>query len=218
MSMDNVHHLEGALLKSGVFRVYLYNIFTKPLPTAEVRGSSAYIQVGDSEDAPKLFLAPGKVGNVLETSLGKNLKLPVTITLYLRFQGAKPNARPEVFTFPFSQYVEENAPAEPPIPLDTRLLIFFIYFCTFLGGAVCLLIVKDRMATQTERRLAADGNPQGTIAPRRSFKLSEIVLLWRLHRKCFPRSALRVSFVALCVLTLSWLVFGLSILGRIDLQ
>src|ERR1035441_7220138 len=76
MALDNEHHLEGVLLKSGVFKVYLYDVFTKPLSTAEVRGASANVQVGDSESAPRIRLLVGKDGRTLKAAMGKALKLP----------------------------------------------------------------------------------------------------------------------------------------------
>ncbi len=218
MALDNEHHLEGALLKSGVFRVYLYDVFTKPLSTAEVRGASGFIQVGDSDDAPKISLRMGKNGHTLETSLGKDLKLPVTINLFLHFRGSNPNDRPEVFTFPFRHYIEEDTRTQQPVSTDTRLLIFFIYFCIFLGGGVGILIVRDRMVMQTDRRFTEDKNIRGALPSKNSFKFRETVQLWRVHRKFFPHSALRLSYMALWVLTLSWLFFGLSLLRHINLQ
>jgi Heavy metal binding domain len=37
MAADNWHHLEGTYLPTGVFRLHLYDDFTKPLPLADVR-------------------------------------------------------------------------------------------------------------------------------------------------------------------------------------
>ena len=109
MALDNNHHLEGVLLQSGVFKVYLYDAFTKPLSAAKVKQASGNVQVGESDRAPRVPLVVGKEGQTLEAALGKDLKLPVTITLTLRFQESKPNVRPEVFTFPFSHYIAADA-------------------------------------------------------------------------------------------------------------
>ena len=110
MALDNQHHLEGVLLKSGVFKVYLYDAFTKPLSIAEVGRTSGSVQIGQSENAPRIPLVVGKDGRTLEAAI-KDLKLPVTITLSLSFQKSAPQARPEVFTFPFSHYI---APEDHP--------------------------------------------------------------------------------------------------------
>src|SRR5581483_11196421 len=57
MAMDNKHHLEGVLETSGIFRVYLYDAYTHPLPPAKVKQASGTVQVGDAVDAPKIPLA-----------------------------------------------------------------------------------------------------------------------------------------------------------------
>jgi len=109
MALDNYHHLEGVLLPSGVFKVYLYDAYTKPLSADKVLQASGNVQVGESESAPRVHLVAGKDGHTLEAPLGEDLKLPVTITLTLRFQESGPNVRPEVFTFPFSHYIVADA-------------------------------------------------------------------------------------------------------------
>jgi len=108
MALDNQHHLEGVLLKPGIFKVYLYDAFTKPLSAADVQQASGSVQVGDSESAPSIPLAMGKDGRTLEAAI-KELKLPVTITLWLRFRNSKLEVKPEVFTFPFSHYIAPDA-------------------------------------------------------------------------------------------------------------
>ena len=105
MALDNYHHLEGVLLPSGVFKVYLYDAFTKPLSVAKVQQARGNVQVGESDSAPRLPLMVGEDGHNLEVAMGKDLKLPVTITLTLRFQESGPKLTPEVFTFPFSHYI-----------------------------------------------------------------------------------------------------------------
>jgi hypothetical protein len=212
MALDNEHHLEGVLLKSGVFKVYLYDAFTKPLPTSEVHQASGNVQMGESESAPRIPLFVGKDGHTLEAAMSKNLKLPVTITLSLHFQKPGPNVRPEVFTFPFSHYIAPEASTKPSVPMDARLLILFIYFCIFLGGGIGILNVRDRMAMQADLRLPEDGKIRGSSGSKSGFKRCKTFRLWRLHRQFFPHSSLRFSYVALWVFTLSWLFFGLNLL------
>ena len=214
MSLDNEHHLEGVLLKSGVFKVYLYDAFTRPLSPGEVRGASADVQVGESESAPRIPLIAGKDGHALEAVISQNLKLPVTINLSLRFQGSGPNIRAEVFTFPFSHYIAADTRPQQPVSTDARLLILFIYFCIFLGGGMGILIVRDRLVAQADRRLPDDGKIRGTMWSKSTLKRGAIFRLWRVHRQFFPHSSLRYSYAALWVLTLSWLFFGLNLLQR----
>ena len=212
MALDNEHHLEGVLLKSGVFKVYLYDAFTRPLSAAEVQQATGNVQVGESESAPRIPLRVGKDGHTLEAAISKNLQLPVTINLSLRFQESAQNVRPEVFTFPFSHYIAADAHPRPTVPIEDRLLIFFIYFCIFFSGGIGILIVRDRMVMQADRRLPGDGKIRRTVWSRGGIKGGEIFRLWRVHRQLFPKSSLRFSYVALWVLTLSWLFFGLNLL------
>jgi hypothetical protein len=109
MSLDNVHHLEGVLLPPGTFRVYLYDEYAKPLKLDQVKLASGTIQIGDSEDAPKIALGPGKKKESMEASIGADPKFPVAITLLLRLPGMAPDAKPELFNFTFAKFTDENA-------------------------------------------------------------------------------------------------------------
>ena len=110
MALDNVHHLEGVLLPPGTFRVYLYDDHTKPLKAEETRKASGTVQIGDADDAPKIDLAPGKIKEALEASLGEGVKFPVTLTLLLHLPGMEPDAKPELFNFTFTQFTDERGP------------------------------------------------------------------------------------------------------------
>ncbi len=108
MAMDNKHHLEGTLLPSGIFRVYLYDAYARPLSQNKVKQASGSVQLGDSPDAPKIPLTVSKDGRTLEVALGKDVKFPFTLTLLLHFPDTPPNAKPELFTFPFSHYINPS--------------------------------------------------------------------------------------------------------------
>lgn len=110
MALDYKHHLEGVLLPPGIFRVYLYDELTKPLTAEQAKQASGAIQIGESDDAPKTALAPGKSEETLETALGANLKFPVAVTQWLHLPGMSANAKPEIFNFTFSRFTDENGP------------------------------------------------------------------------------------------------------------
>ena len=67
MALDNKHHLEGVLLESNVFKVYLYDAYTTPLSPDKVQQASGNVQVGESDSAPKIPLVVGKNGLTLQT-------------------------------------------------------------------------------------------------------------------------------------------------------
>lgn len=109
MSIDYKHHLEGVLLPSGTFRLYLYDAHTKPLIAEETRKTSGTVQIGDSEKAPKINLVPGTKVETLEANLGKSLKFPVALTVLLRLPGISADSRPELFNFTFTKFTDEHA-------------------------------------------------------------------------------------------------------------
>ena len=109
MAMNNHHHLEGVLESPGTFRVYVYDAFTRPLPPDQVRQISGTVVVGDSENAPEVPLSLSSDGETLQSDLGDKAIPPVTLTLLVRFPGMTMEQRPELFTFPFSEYSKVNA-------------------------------------------------------------------------------------------------------------
>jgi len=109
MAMDNKHHLEGTLVAPGIFRVYLYDSYTKPLPPSKMKQAKGSVQVGDAPDAPKLPLQLSKDGKTMEINLGSDLKLPITVTLYMHFPDTPADARAELFTFPLSHFISPHA-------------------------------------------------------------------------------------------------------------
>jgi hypothetical protein len=108
MSMDNKHHLEGTFVAPGIFRLYLYDVQTKPLNDEEMKRVRGTIQVGESDAAPKIPLAPGIRKETLEANLGDRVRFPVTITLQLRLPGMASNAKPELFNFKFIKFTDER--------------------------------------------------------------------------------------------------------------
>ena len=111
MAMDNRHHVEGVLLPSGIFRVYLYDSHTQPLPAARMKQASGTVRIGDADNAPEVPLKLSTDGRTLEADVMKTAKLPMTLTLLLRLPGMASGAKPELFTFPFSHFVGGSAAA-----------------------------------------------------------------------------------------------------------
>ena len=81
VEVDRTDPLEGILVPPGTFLVYLYDDHTKHLKVEETRQASGTVQIGESDDAPKIDLSPGKKKETLEASLGNGVKFPVTLTL-----------------------------------------------------------------------------------------------------------------------------------------
>jgi hypothetical protein len=102
MAPDNWHHLEGAYVAPGVFRLYLYDDFTKPLTLAQVRAATARIIVG--KDGREVALV--RNGRFYEAKIGR-LAFPLEVQARVKFQASAPEHR---FDFVFDQF-SKDAPA-----------------------------------------------------------------------------------------------------------
>jgi len=110
MASDNWHHLEGTYPRAGVFRLFVYDDFTRPLP---LRGISArIISTADGSDATpsarapdaSIALTPAANGRYLEARVP--LKLPAPIAAAVRFS---PSGTEHRFDFSFQAYTREPA-------------------------------------------------------------------------------------------------------------
>lgn len=116
MGLDNRHHLEGTLDPPGVFRVYVYDAYTKPVSAEELGEVQAKVIWGEQDGAPEIELKPNAEGTVLEAEAPDPIHFPLTLTLLCRFPGEAPTSRPELFTFPFSHYSHiDTTPHEHPV-------------------------------------------------------------------------------------------------------
>jgi hypothetical protein len=135
MAPDNWHHLEGTYPRAGIFRLYLYDDFTKPLPRGQMRKTSARLVLQETFDpatrtAKEITTTPlvsSANGRYLEARIPK-VPLPAQMTAKIRFQ---PAAREHRFDFTFPEYSKEPvaprmtnnvsapAPAPPPDNLVT---------------------------------------------------------------------------------------------------
>ena len=104
MAQDEKHHLEGILLSPGTFRVFLYDERSHPLSKMQLAKADAKVIWGRQEQAPETALKPSNDGLTLEAAAPAKLTLPSELTLLIRFPGAAPDSRPELFTFPFAKF------------------------------------------------------------------------------------------------------------------
>jgi hypothetical protein len=101
MAADNWHHVEGTYPQPGLFRMYFYDNFTKPI---DVKGFTARL-VGDGR--PDTSLKPS-AGNTMEAPL-EDGALPRKLTVKVRFSK---EAAESQFDFTFTDLSKE--PASPP--------------------------------------------------------------------------------------------------------
>jgi hypothetical protein len=115
MAPDNWHHLEGTYPSPGVFRVFLYDDFTRPLSLRGVTGRAVTAEVYDQstqryKDVTTFPLAPAKTGRYLEAHV--TTRLPAQITAKVKFEANGPEHR---FDFSFPAYTREAVPGAPPV-------------------------------------------------------------------------------------------------------
>jgi hypothetical protein len=107
MAPDNWHHLEGTYRDGGVFRMYLYDDFTKPLARDQVRVMTGRIITKSGATIP---LVPVQNGRFLEAKIGK-LPFPAEMAAKLKFKSTSPEHH---FDFTFPEYSKE-----PVAPVTT---------------------------------------------------------------------------------------------------
>lgn len=109
MAPDSIHHIEGVLLPSNDFRLYVYDEYTKPLSAEKLRKSRAYLTVEGADPSPsrKVELTPS--GETLDASLGKDLKLPAVLKLTVLFGDLPSGKKAEEFSFHFRRYSSAQA-------------------------------------------------------------------------------------------------------------
>ena len=125
MAPNGEHHLEGAL-EDGRFRLYFYDSFTRPLPSApfEARLVPAD-EMGDPAGAPlALTGTPDALDDALETAVSRTPGERAAFTAFVRFPDREDEDR---FDFIFLSEAERAALAAaagggngPPAPLELR--------------------------------------------------------------------------------------------------
>lgn len=108
MAADSWHHLEGVYPSPGVFRVYLYDDYTKPLAAEKFAEVKARV-VTKEETNPTTFattevtsvpLTPSADGRYLEATF-EAVPLPANLTLQAAFT---PGGQEQRFDFTFADY------------------------------------------------------------------------------------------------------------------
>ena len=115
MASDNWHHLEGTYLPTGLFRMHLYDDYTKPLPIAQVRTISGSLVVKDQRTGEEKTIPLTRSGQYLQGTVGK---LPFPAVMYAKVK-FKPDAADNRFDFTFDSYSKEPAPGAVPKTTST---------------------------------------------------------------------------------------------------
>ncbi|HET9215666.1 MAG TPA: heavy metal-binding domain-containing protein [Terriglobia bacterium] len=105
MADDAWHHLEGTFPSKGLFRVFFYDDWTRPLSP---EGFSARVIVRDSQgrDVSTIPLERSPISNAMEARL-PNASVPLMASLRVRFKDGDPE---KLFDFTFREYSKEPLP------------------------------------------------------------------------------------------------------------
>ena len=108
MADDGWHHVEGTYPGPGLFRVFFYDDWTRPLAP---QGFAAQIIVKDSagKELAPIPLQGGQVSNAMEGKI-PNAVMPLSASLKVRFGAGESE---KSFDFTFGDYSKE--PGEPPV-------------------------------------------------------------------------------------------------------
>jgi hypothetical protein len=109
MASDKWHHLEGTYPRPGVFRMYLYDNFTKPLAAKDVTGRAVTKEDPNGREIEVFELKPTRDGTSLEARIRGAAAPPVTVTAKVKFGKNQPEQR---FDFAFTELSKE--PVAPP--------------------------------------------------------------------------------------------------------
>jgi hypothetical protein len=115
MAPDNTHHLEGALPRARVFRLYLYDDYARPLPEDRMKAVKARVVTKEAFDAatrttkemaafPLIRAGRGYLEARVDTA-----GLPAQLTAKIKFKSDAPEYR---FDFTFTELSKKPAP--PP--------------------------------------------------------------------------------------------------------
>lgn len=125
MAQDYWHHVEGVYPSPGVFRLYLYDDYTKPLAADKVKAIKARL-VTKEETNPTTFvtkevasvpLAVGGDGAYLEAAID-TLPLPANLTMQAVFT---PDGKEQRFDFAFADFSTDSMPAA--LDVASRLMM-----------------------------------------------------------------------------------------------
>jgi hypothetical protein len=134
MAPDLWHHLEGAYLQDEIFRVYLYDDYTKPIAPDLARQVSGRVVMKETFDpatrtTKELVTAPltmAASGEYLEARVGR-VKLPAEMTAKVKFTRDSQEYR---FDFTFPEYSTDASTASGPaaptlfeVPDDTSEIL-----------------------------------------------------------------------------------------------
>ncbi len=118
MAADNWHHVEATYPRAGVFRLYVYDDYARPLSAADLKKVTARVVTDErydartrtSTDVTAFTLRPSRNAAYLEASV-TGVKFPAAMTAKVKI---KPDAPEYRFDFTFAAVTKDPTPAARP--------------------------------------------------------------------------------------------------------
>jgi hypothetical protein len=123
MARDRWHHLEGTVPELGLFRLHLYDNFTRPMGPAGVSGHLQRVRVNADgmSQLDEAHIPLVSRGEVLEARV-PDMTLPFEAAAFIRFRPQADGGAPDRFDFHFARL--SSAPGTPPpAPARPQLVI-----------------------------------------------------------------------------------------------
>jgi hypothetical protein len=179
MATDAWHHLEGTYPSPGVFRIYLYDNYTKALSKERTAAVKARVVTKETTD-PETFvtrevasvpLTPSADGSYLEATIAE-VPLPASLVVQAAFTADTPEQR---FDFTFAEHSVDAAP--PTIDGATRLAMDVP---DDPAGVLAMLIERR----ESVREVVGRGGLTEVWVP--ALQAKELALALELHAREFP--------------------------------
>jgi hypothetical protein len=90
--------------------------------------------------------------------------------------------------------------------------LLWIYVSLLMAGGLGIALIRWRILEDADQKLPDDEKIQHTFWNRTGLKSGEMYRAWQTHRQFFPNSSLRFWYVALWVLSVSWMFYGPNLL------
>ena len=236
MASDNWHHLEGTYLASGVFRMHVYDDYTRPLPVKDVRAITASVVTKDAKTGTETTTPLVRSGQYLQARVGK-LPLPAAMYAKVKFKSDAPDNR---FDFTFDAYSKEpaaaptttstaaapapgaplsNAPPATPTPAAATPLVETV---PAIDPALVALPIPDtvpemlaQLRTRTDqiRAFIDKGSFASIYVP--AFQAKDLALALDEHTRALPAERRRIVAPAITKLVRSaWLLDAFGDIGN----
>jgi len=215
MAPDSWHHIEGTYLPAGIFRLHLYDDFTKPLSLKLAREISAVLVTKDAKTGKDKEVPLVRTGRYLQASIGKQ-PFPLQLFAKVKF---KPGDRENRFDFSFDAFSKEPkvvpsttmtggmpaAPAPvPDVPMPTPDLSSGVDPALIpvpIPETVPEMLAQLRTRTDQIRTFIDKGAFAAIYVP--AFQAKDLALALDEHKKELPDDRQRIAVPAIARLVRS---------------